>query len=184
MTELAQRFPNPLWEPLKGKLDWDLAVTLRNREVSQETPSLDYRLSSRLQGLSIELPSPLGKPARTARDLEVTGTLVPGHSMDIAGHLGDLGANLRLELGLAASRLTSGRLRFGDPSAPAPERPGLFLDGSLKELDPIAWMAWWETQTPAFEGEIRVRDRGWAEGWESRPGRRATAHQTSAPGRV
>jgi uncharacterized protein (TIGR02099 family) len=156
VSELARRFPSPQWESLQGDLDWELAVSLHNRDVSQETPVLDYRLSSRLQGLTIDLPPPLRKSAHQTRALDLSGTLVPGHSMDIAGHLGDLGASLRLELGADAARLTAGRLRFGATSAPMPERPGLFLDGRLTELDLTDWMAWFDVMQSRSDGQART----------------------------
>lgn len=146
VSELARRFPSPLWGSLNGDLDWDLALSLRNRDVGEALPTLGYRLTSRLQGLSIDLPPPLGKPAPTVRELELAGTLVPGRSMEIAGHFGEVGTSLHLELGMAGSRLTGGRLRLGATSALAPERPGLFLDGALKELDLTAWMDWLESR--------------------------------------
>ncbi|WP_295398900.1 YhdP family protein [uncultured Thiocystis sp.] len=161
VAELARRFPNPTWASLSGALDWDLAVRLKNREVGEALLTLDYRLSSRLQGLSIALPPPLGKPAPAARDLELAGTLTPGRSLEMAGHLGDLGGNLRLDLELDAPRLTGAHLRLGATSAPAPERAGVFLDGALKELDLAAWTEWFASMQPplgAASGSARAED--------------------------
>ncbi|AFL75922.1 YhdP family protein [Thiocystis violascens] len=161
VSELARRFPSPTWASLDGALDWDLAVSLKNREIGEALPTLDYRLSSRLQGLSITLPPPLGKPAPAARDLELAGTLTPSQSLKVAGHLGDLGANLRLDLGLDTPRLTGAHLRLGATSAPASERAGVFLDGVLKELDLTAWMDWFEsTQSRASAASGAARADG------------------------
>ncbi len=141
VIELARRLPSPLWSNLSGDLDWNLAVRLHHRDLDREAPALDYRLSSTLRGLSIDLPSPLGKATGVARNLDLAGTLRPGQTLDSRGRLGDLALSLNLGLGGTTPRV-SGRLRLGDDSVPAPERPGLFLDGTLTELDLPVWLTW------------------------------------------
>ncbi|WP_200373679.1 YhdP family protein [Thiocystis violacea] len=139
---LAERFPADPWRWLDGQLDWNLAVTLRNRDVNQTTLPLDFRLISPLRELSIALPSPLGKSAGASRDLDLSGRLVPGQSLSVLGHLGDLGAHLNFDLDGTSKRMARGRLRLGATEAPAPEAEGFYLDGSLAELDLSAWIDW------------------------------------------
>lgn len=140
---LAERFPAESWQFLDGTLDWALVVTLNNRDVSQQNPPLAFDLSSQLRGLALDMPRPLGKSADTARALALNGTLVPGQSLTLAGHLGELGANLVFDLAAgAAEGLSRGRLRLGEPVAPEPDVNGLMLDGAVAELDLPAWTHW------------------------------------------
>jgi uncharacterized protein (TIGR02099 family) len=140
VTELAGRFPSPAWDVLAGALDWDLALTIRNRDIQAAQLPIDYRLSSQLKGLSIDLPSPLGKAVAETRKLDLAGDLVPGRSLRLAGRLGDVAADLRLDAGAGAAHPFRAHVRLGAESAPAPEAGGLFLDGRLAELDLPAWI--------------------------------------------
>jgi len=153
VADLARRFPSPLWRDLSGELAWDLGVTLQNRHVKQGDLPLDFRLSSNLRGLGIDLPSPLGKTVKRARALSLQGTLVPGRSLVLTGGTQDLAANFNLDLEGGSPRLVSGRLRFGADRAPPPETNGLFLDGTLGELDLQAW-------TKALTSRFPPRSKG------------------------
>ena len=144
-AELGRRFPGELWRSLNGKLDWNLEVALRNKDVNQEQLPLDFRVSSDLRGLVIDLPPPLGKRESAAASLDLRGTLTPGRSLTVAGHLGETAANLQLGLDATPAALKSARVRFGATAAPAPEREGLFLDGTIAELDVPRWLEWSET---------------------------------------
>ncbi len=145
VKDLAARLPSPLWNSIAGQLDWDLAVSLHNRDVNQERLPLDFRLVSPLRGVSIAMPSPLGKAVGAPGELALAGTLVPGQTLSLAGHLGQLATHLRFDLAGSPARLVGGRIRLGAVEAPAPETDGLRLDGSLKELDVPAWLAWSES---------------------------------------
>lgn len=140
VTELGRRFPSPAWDLLSGEIDWDLDVTIRNRDVRAAVLPLDYRLASRLNGLAIELPAPLGKIASTTRDLALVGALVPGRSLRVAGRLGEVAGDLMLDLGASAEPAMRAHVRLGGESAPSPEVDGVFLDGRLDDLDLAAWL--------------------------------------------
>lgn len=139
VAELARRFPGMDWGALSGQLGWDLEVRVRHRDLRAEVPPLEYRLTSDLQGVSIDLPSPFGKAGTAKRGLELAGSLLPGKSMQIAGRAGDVAADISVDLGSPRARLTRGRVRFGAESAPPPVRDGLYLDGRLSELDLPGW---------------------------------------------
>lgn len=141
VTELGRRFPNPAWELLSGEIDWDLDVTVRNRDVRAAVLPLDYRLASRLNGLAIDLPAPLGKSASATRDLALAGALVPGRSLRAAGRLGEVAGNLMLDFGASPEPAMRAHVRLGGESAPSPEGEGVFLDGRLDDLDLVAWLA-------------------------------------------
>lgn len=142
VKSLAERFPSRLWGLAGGRLGWRLAVDFHNRDVNKPNLPLDFRLSSDLRGLSIDLPEPLGKSANAARALEIEGALIPGRSLTLAGHLGELGGNLRLDLAKPSQPFAGGRLRLGARSAPAPTSPDLVLDGVVPRLDLDAWTKW------------------------------------------
>ncbi|MFB1487881.1 MULTISPECIES: YhdP family protein [unclassified Thiocapsa] len=140
VTELGRRFPSPAWGLLSGEIDWDLDVTIRNRDVRAAALPLDYRLASRLNGLAVDLPAPLGKRASATRDLELVGALVPGSSLRVAGRLGEVAGDLRLGLGVSPAPAMRAHVRLGGESAPSPEGAGVFLDGRLADLDLVAWL--------------------------------------------
>ncbi|HSO83896.1 YhdP family protein [Thiocapsa sp.] len=139
-TELGRRFPSPAWGLVSGELDWDLDVTIRNRDVRAAALPLDYRLAARLNGLAIDLPAPLGKSASATRDLELVGALVPGSSLRVAGRLGEVAGDLMLDLGASPPPAMRAHVRLGGESAPTPEGEGVFLDGRLADLDLAAWL--------------------------------------------
>lgn len=140
VTELGRRFPSPAWGLLSGEIDWDLDVTIRNRDVRAAALPLDYRLASRLNGLTIDLPAPLGKSASATRDLELVGALVPGSALRVAGRLGEVAGNLMLDVDGSPAPAMRAHMRLGGESAPSPEGEGVFLDGRLADLDLVAWM--------------------------------------------
>ncbi|NEV62745.1 YhdP family protein [Thiorhodococcus minor] len=146
VKSLAERFPSPMWRLADGRLDWRLAVDFRNLDVKKPNLPLDFRLSSDLRGLSLDLPKPLGKSAKAARELELEGALIPGRSLTLVGHLGELGGNFRFDLAKPRARLAGGRLRLGARSAPAPTASDLVLDGSVSALDLDAWIKWADAQ--------------------------------------
>ncbi len=176
VTELGRRFPSPAWGLLSGEIDWDLDVTVRNRDVRAAALPLDYRLASRLNGLAIDLPAPLGKSASATLDLALVGALVPGRSLRVAGRLGDVAGNLMLDFGASPEPAMRANVRLGGESAPSPEGEGVFLDGRLADLDLVAWLARLSAlSTGTQEGEsTRATGRGaWFRGADLRVDRLA-----------
>ncbi|NEX21406.1 TIGR02099 family protein [Thiorhodococcus mannitoliphagus] len=144
VKSLAQRFPSDLWRLVDGQFDWLLRVDFHNRDVSKPNLPLDFRLSSELRGVALNLPEPLGKTAKAARELDVEGALIPDRSLTLAGHLGDLAGNLSFDLTAPRNRFAGGRLRLGEGPAAQPESPDLLLEGVLTRLDLDAWLGWLE----------------------------------------
>ncbi|WP_295391171.1 YhdP family protein [uncultured Thiodictyon sp.] len=148
-TVLAARFPSPFWRLATGDLDWNLEVDLRNTDLTGPVLPLAYRLRSDLRGLALNLPAPLGKTAEQARPLELTGALVPGRSLTVAGAAAPVA--LDLALALAPARLEHGRVTLGAPRAvPPAASSGLVIDGSLPELNLPAWSDWWDRHAPTL----------------------------------
>ncbi|UHD14883.1 YhdP family protein [Thiocapsa bogorovii] len=138
--ELARRFPSPSWELVSGEIDWNLDVTIRNRDVRSAALPLEYRLASPLKGLAIDLPAPLGKSASARRDLDLVGELVPGRSLRVAGHLGEVAGELMFDLGVSPVPAMRAHVRLGSETAPSPQGEGVFLDGRLADLDLVEWL--------------------------------------------
>ena len=163
VRELGRRFPSPAWGGVSGELDWDLDVTIRNRDVRAAALPLDYRLASRLNGLAIDLPAPLGKSASATRDLELVGALVPGSSLRVVGRLGEVAGDLMLGLSSSAPAIRA-HVRLGGESAPTPEGEGVFLDGRLADLDLVAWLGRLEALSTAKQAGESPRASG-ADAW-------------------
>jgi uncharacterized protein (TIGR02099 family) len=140
VAELGRRFPSPAWDVLAGTLDWELDLSIRNRDVGAAEIPLGYRMSSTLDGLSIDLPAPLGKTAAETRALDLAGDLVAGRSLRVAGRLGMMAADLRLDSVDGNTHPLRARVRLGAESTPPPTGDGVFIDGRLAELDLPAWL--------------------------------------------
>ena len=160
VTELGRRFPSSAWGLVSGEIDWDLKVTLRNRDVRAAVLPLEYRLISRLNGLAIDLPAPLGKNASATRDLELVGALVPGSSLRVAGRLGEVAGDLMLDLGASPLPAMRAHVRLGGESVPSPEGEGVFLDGRLADLDLVAWLVRLEAFSTAEQAGASPRVPG------------------------
>jgi uncharacterized protein (TIGR02099 family) len=96
---------------------------------------LQFEIRSRLEGVEIALPEPLGKTPEAARSLRV-GATFPGDD------LMDLEIDWEGSLRMAARMDRSGpELVFAAaPGAPDGAPPGLFLSGTVARLDLGAWL--------------------------------------------
>ena len=126
----------PVLQRLGGSADYTGLVSWRAPSV------LDLSLSSTLQGLSVDLPAPLGKPAAAERALHVQWGPARedgGARRWLTAEL-DGGVALQLEAdpdGRGASVFRRGVAAVGVPPS-MPER-GLRLAGTLPEFDLPAW---------------------------------------------
>jgi uncharacterized protein (TIGR02099 family) len=157
---LQHRFPNPLWSLLQGETGWELNLDIPRMATEQPDDALAFTWESRLQGLGVKLPDPVGKPKQASRALRVEGRLIPGMDLDLRGRYGELGFHLafaRTEPGQL--RLMRGTLAFGGgQSVPLPRSKGLHLTGSLPKLDLTAWTDWLSEQSRGgSQGDSMVR---------------------------
>ncbi|PQJ96092.1 hypothetical protein CXB77_09740 [Chromatium okenii] len=138
VAELARQIPSPLWSYFSGAAAWDLTATL---PPPGSTPfAIDYKLSSNLKGLAIQLPAPLGKTAPATRALALHGTLLPQHTLTVAGRMAEVETQLALRLDNGAFRLTGGYVRLGKNAPPVPQQSGLWLLAQMKDLNLEEWL--------------------------------------------
>ena len=175
VATLAERLPSSLWSQLQGTAAWDLKVDLHNADVGREALPIGFELESDLRRLAVRLPAPLGKPAGTARPLRLAGRFTPGIGATLDASAGDLAASLHLAplrgggLGLSGGRIDLGGDRPGQAQRPANgrvaanlrearvesvagDKAGLWLSGTLAELDGDAWRDWWRREGPGLSG--------------------------------
>jgi uncharacterized protein (TIGR02099 family) len=146
VSDLAEHLPSRAWFLAEGETAWELVLDLRHADLGSTGAPIRWRLRSDLQGLALNLPPPLGKPATQARPLDLEGVLLPGRSLRFGGGAGDLGLDLSVDLSVGRPRLQAGRVVLGAEGRP-PEGTrtgeGLVVEGSLEALDLSAWGAWW-----------------------------------------
>lgn len=140
---LAQQFPSPAWEPLKGQTPLELRLDIGSEDLGETVPPIDFELTSDLAGLDLGLPAPLGKPAAVTRPLRLSGRLAPQEALEIKGAYGDLGINLGLERGGDTKlRLARATFDLGGTAPRLPKGEGLHLSGSIDTLDLQPWLDW------------------------------------------
>ena len=161
----------PAW--LEGSAPWRLHADLPAFQPRPRPWEARVSARSRLDGLALELPAPLGVAADEERLLEVELGLTEGGP----SYWLRLGDRL-LRAGAAAGpsgRLRSAVVELGGASPRLPEQ-GVRIGGRLDELDISAWQAWLARQAPdgdalgdaawlppkPWEAHLRISDLAWA----------------------
>ncbi len=129
---LATWVPDPWLRRLKGTTGYRAEIALRQQLT-------DLRIESDLQGLAIDLPEPLGKPAERPESLLVT------HGRNEAGQTALLVRYGRILSSRAllgrAGEAPSVSVLIGQGEARAPRDPGLTLEAAQGRLNLDAWLA-------------------------------------------
>ena len=130
---IARQLPMISLKPVSGAAEFTVDLDIPGLSAAPGAPTM-LRVGSDLQGMQIDLPAPLGKPATAERPLQV--------SLAVAGKA----TPLRIDYNNALSGVFSadgkrGELRYkrGEPSLP--DQPGLRLLAEFEELDLAAWQA-------------------------------------------
>ena len=151
---LSQRIPYPIWGFAKGRLRWELRVDTGKSSDDGGLPPMDFDLHTDLDGVAVDLPAPLGKPATGTRRLHFSGRLARAQELQVRGGFGDLGIGLGLERNEDGKlRLARGTFNLGGATVPLPSGEGFYLSGSVPTLDLSAWLNWWSSRKPATAGD-------------------------------
>ena len=135
-ADIARRSAgNPFWaQYLRGATDWRALITARKRNA-------DVVVESSLQGLTSDLPAPLLKSAPDALPFRFERRLLAGGQDRLSLAFGEVvGMNLLRRVDGARTTITRGAVRFGGPAV-EPDRPGVWVSGSVKALDVDRWLA-------------------------------------------
>ncbi|MDZ7750277.1 MAG: YhdP family protein [Gammaproteobacteria bacterium] len=123
-----------------GETTWQATVDIPN-DIHDGPPTRLWATSD-LRGLAIDLPAPLGKAAASARPLAVRADLDSENGrrrLDIT-----LGNDLRAEVTLAGGGETmvveGAHVRIGPGPVTTTDIPGLYITGTLPELDADGWV--------------------------------------------
>ncbi len=128
---LAPYLPAPLLAHLEGVAPWQ-AVVVSNAGGS------DLHVTSDLRGLAVTLPRPLAKAKDEARTLTVDVARVDADAPQVRFRLA---GGIDGRYGAMADGGWHAAVRFGGRLAAEPPHPGLWLYGSLPDLDIDAWQA-------------------------------------------
>ena len=147
----------PLMHRVSGSVDWQLDARIRG-------PASTWTLTSDLKGTAVELPAPLGKEANESVALrverrEVTGK--PAEDLIVIDYGSDQRAVLhRLARG-DSTVVDRALVLFGSTVASnaLPDRPGVWVRGSLPELDLDEWLALYHKENAPSAGATAVPAR-------------------------
>lgn len=134
-AETAWHDAAPAARALSGQAAYTLALTLRDGQS-------EVRVDSDLQGLAVDLPPPLHKPAQAAWPLHIASRLDADARHDtLELTLADVvRARYRRELGSGPARVVAGGIAIGPGELPWPEQ-GVQAQIGLPQLDADAWWA-------------------------------------------
>jgi uncharacterized protein (TIGR02099 family) len=144
---------------LTGAADWRMTTRLSS---SKDRPRQVYAIDSPMQGLGVDMPYPVGKPAETQRALHVE--LEPGEEQILArASLGELRALLRMSQARGGWSFDRGGVRADGVPAALPDHAGLRLEGSIDRLRLDDWFALGESRgtasiAPRRADESKVAD--------------------------
>ncbi|MBY0268859.1 MAG: TIGR02099 family protein [Burkholderiales bacterium] len=120
---------------LRGSTDWRGALTMRNKRV-------DLVVDSTLQGLAVNLPAPFTKTAAESLPLRVERRYTGPQQERIAINAEGLVSAVLLRRGEQQdARIERGTVRFGEGVAAEPDRAGVTVSGSIRNLDFSEWLA-------------------------------------------
>jgi uncharacterized protein (TIGR02099 family) len=120
---------------MRGSTDWRGSLTMRNKRV-------DLVVDSTLQGLAVNLPAPFTKTAAEVLPLRLERRYTGPQQERIAIAVEGLVSAVLLRRSEAQeTRLERGTVRFGEGTAPEPDRAGIVVSGAIKNLDFNEWLA-------------------------------------------
>lgn len=127
---------SPILARINGRSDWQLELAVPR---GADSGPATLKMFSNLLGTTIDMPAPLGKDALGTRALSLSVGLPLEAALPLSLKLGDA-ARFEARLGTATQDF-SGVLRLGSGAVrAAPPRRGLWLEGSVPDHQPQAWI--------------------------------------------
>ena len=123
---------------LEGHSRWRIDLLLPDPAGAGGRRGVAARARSDLEGVAIDLPAPLGKPAAAAAPLELEAQLELDGRVDLTLAQGRTRARLAVD---AAGR-ARGAIAFGAERPPPPRSGALALTGRLSEANLDEWLDW------------------------------------------
>lgn len=123
---------------LEGRSRWRIDLLLPDPAGAGGRRGVAARARSDLEGVAIDLPAPLGKPAAAAAPLELEAQLELDGRVDLTLAQGRTRARVAVD---AAGR-ARGAVAFGAERPPPPRSGTLALTGRLSEADLGEWLDW------------------------------------------
>lgn len=144
---LAEAYPHPLWDSLDGSAAAHLELDIEHASQAVVELPMHYRLRSKLRGLAVQLPSPLGKRYAESRTLELAGDLPVGQESLIRAVYGDIAGAFKLGRDAGQElQLDGGEVQCSTGRPLAVGQPGISLSGQLSKVDLAGWQDWWREQ--------------------------------------
>lgn len=136
VSVLKEKFKLPLFDLMRGSVWLEGLLVLPN-----EPSALDhFHIQTSLRGLSIDLPSPLGKSRETIAPLSVDIDFKSQKAVRLkVNYNKKLHANMLLARNRASLELKKGQIVLGNPSTFEKEKPGLQVRGSLSNFELEQW---------------------------------------------
>ncbi|MBL7562095.1 YhdP family protein [Legionella bononiensis] len=142
VDSLKKQFNIPLLSVLKGM--FSVNATIKMTDDPNDMDSII--LKSNLQGLAINLPSPMGKPFNTQVPLEVKLDFNPQKAIRLrSNYNGRLSSDVLLQEHNGAFEFKSGQIRLGSSEAIYQDKPGLSVVGTLAGFDLYEWKKVYDT---------------------------------------
>jgi uncharacterized protein (TIGR02099 family) len=144
---LAKRLAAPLAQYIDGATPWRGALRIPR----QGQGAAELRVESSLQGVTVNLPAPLGKTADEARPLLLQAPLPFKADKPVHIRYGDIAdVQLALQSGKRGVEAVRGEARFGGGAAVLPAQAGVRVAGVVPEFDVAQWS---KILGPEYEGK-------------------------------
>lgn len=139
ITNLANKYPSDFWEKIKGNSAAHITVELPHSGLTGKGKST-VTLESNLDGIAVELPSPIGKAEKSHLPLNMMVTL-GGGTLPVQASYGDFlkGSMVFVENESKKLVLEKGDIYLGKAASSLPESKGVRLFAKVDELDVSAW---------------------------------------------
>jgi uncharacterized protein (TIGR02099 family) len=126
---------------LSGATDWHVSAKLVSGGDEAQRDRRTVRIDSKLQGLGVSLPAPLGKGEAEERALQLSLDFIGDDAVLARGSLGEVRSLIRVKRSNEGWALDRGGLR-ADAVAPAlPDHDGLRIEGSIERFVLDDWLA-------------------------------------------